>query len=176
AVGRPVKKMSFESVQEMFSRVAGECGAETAIEHAGRRVSYNELEAESNRLANFLIEGGVGRGTMVALFTADPVRVITGILGVLKAGAVFVPLDPTFPEQRLRVMSEQVEPQWYVSETKYLEQLRGNGKRTVCLDGQTKDYQRTQAPVLKSDPEAPCSIYFTSGSTGKPKAILGRLK
>ena len=89
--------MSFESAQEMFSRVAGECGAETAIEHAGRRVSYRELEAESNRLANFLIEGGVGRGTMVALFTADPVRVITGILGVLKAGAVFVPLDPTFP-------------------------------------------------------------------------------
>jgi amino acid adenylation domain-containing protein len=168
--------MSFESVHEMFSRVAGECGAETAIEHAGRRVSYRELEAESNRLANFLIEGGVGRGTMVALFTADPVRVITGILGVLKAGAVFVPLDPTFPEQRLRVMTEQVEPQWYVSETKYLDQLRSQGKRIVCLDGQTKGYQRTEAPGLKSDPEAPCSIYFTSGSTGKPKAILGRLK
>jgi amino acid adenylation domain-containing protein len=168
--------MSFESVQEMFSRVAGECGAETAIEHAGRRVSYRELETESNRLANFLIEGGVGRGTMVALFTADPVRVITGILGVLKAGAVFVPLDPTFPEQRLRVMSEQVQPQWYVSETKYLDQLRGEGRRIVCLDGQTKDYQRTEAPNVKSDPEAPCSIYFTSGSTGKPKAIMGRLK
>ena len=94
--------------------MASECGAETAIEHAGRRVSYGELEAESNRLANFLLEAGVGRGTMVGLFSADPLRIITGILGVLKAGAVFVPLDPTFPEQRLRVMSEQVEPQWYV--------------------------------------------------------------
>ena len=47
--------MSYESVQEMFSRMAGECGAETAIERGGRRVSYEELERESNRLANFLL-------------------------------------------------------------------------------------------------------------------------
>src|SRR5215213_7701127 len=188
--------MNYEGVQEMFSRMAGVCGGETAIEHSGRRVSYSELEAESNRLANFLLEGGVHRGMMVALFTEDPIRIITGILGVLKAGAVFVPLDPTFPEQRLRVMSEQVEPQWFVSEAKHLEKLgrlRGEAKgqaRVVCLEsfedaitaGDLEvqqsywSYGRTEAPGVKSDPEAPCSIYFTSGSTGKPKAILGRLK
>ena len=188
--------MSNESVQEMFSRIAGECSAQTAIERAGRRVTYGELEAESNRLANFLLEGGVGRGTMVALFSDDPIRIITGILGVLKAGAVFVPLDPTFPQQRLRVMSEQVEPQWYVTEARHLEKLRrlrGEAKAQasiVCLEGPSSiegelpaevlqsywSYARTEAPGLKSDPEAPCSIYFTSGSTGKPKAILGRLK
>src|SRR5689334_4229840 len=132
------KQMSHESVQEMFSRMAGELGTQTAIEGAGRRVSYGELEAESNRLANFLLEDGVGRGTMVALFSADPIRIITGILGVLKAGAVFVPLDPTFPEQRLRAMSEQVEPQWYVTETKHLEKLerlRGEtNARVLCLE------------------------------------------
>src|ERR1044072_8226227 len=173
--------MSYESVQEMFSRMAGECGAETAIEHAGRRVSYGELEGEANRLGNFLLEGGVGRGKMVALFTADPIRIITGILGVLKAGAVFVPLDPTFPEQRLRMMSDQVEPQWYVSEAKHLEKLRrirNDSNEIVCLDDQASsysNYKRNETPGLKSDPDAPCSIYFTSGSTGKPKAILGRL-
>ncbi len=173
--------MSYESVQEMFSRMASECGQETAIEHAGRRVSYGELETESNRLGNFLLEGGVGRGKMVALFTADPIRIITGILGVLKAGAVFVPLDPTFPEQRLRMMSDQVEPQWYVSEAKHLEKLRrlrNDSKEIVCLDDQANSYssyKRNETPGLKSDPDAPCSIYFTSGSTGKPKAILGRL-
>src|SRR5215213_11055716 len=175
--------MNYEGVQEMFSRMAGVCGGETAIEHSGRRVSYDELEAESNRLANFLLEGGVGRGMMVALFTADPIRIITGILGVLKAGAVFVPLDPTFPEQRLRVMSEQVEPQWFVSETRHLEKLqrlRGETKgqaRIICPEGPSSidgevpaevlqsywSYQRTEAPGVKSDPEAPCSIYFTSG-------------
>src|ERR1041385_6028667 len=170
--------MTYESVQEMFSQMAGELETQTAIEGAGRRVSYSELEAESNRLANFLLEGGVARGTMIALFSADPIRIITGILGVLKAGAVFVPLDPTFPEQRLRVMREQVEPQWYVTEAKHLqklERLRGETKaRVLCLEN--FDYENSEHPGLKSDPDAPCSIYFTSGSTGKPKAILGRLK
>lgn len=175
--------MSYESVQEMFSRMAAEFGPKAAIDRGGRQVSYAKLEAESNRLANFLREGGAGKGTIVGLLTGEPERIITGILGVLKAGAVFVPLDPTFPEGRLRTMSEQVEPQWYVSETKHLEkldQLRGNANRdakVICFDdGDFLTYERLDHPGVPSDPDAPCSIYFTSGSTGRPKAILGRLK
>jgi len=175
--------MSYESVQEIFSRMAAKFGPQVAIDRAGRLVTYAELEAESNRLANFLIDGGVGKGAMVGLFTQDPVWIITGILGVLKAGAVFVPLDPTFPTGRLLVMSSQVEPQWLVSEEKYLEKLSGlrslsgANAQVLCLDGASyQEYKNTTAPGIPSDPDAPCSIYFTSGSTGKPKAILGRLK
>ena len=175
--------MSYESVQEMFSRMAAEFGPKAAIDRGGRQTSYAKLEAESNRLANLLREGGAGQGTIVGLLTGEPERIITGILGVLKAGAVFVPLDPTFPEGRLRTMSEQVEPQWYVSETKHLDklnQLRGNADheaKTVCFDGdEFLKYDRVDNPGVPGDPDAPCSIYFTSGSTGKPKAILGRLK
>ncbi len=187
--------MDYESVQEMFSSMAGEFSSQVAIDRGSRKVSYGELEAESNRLANFLLGGGVTTGTMVALFSEDPIRIITGILGVLKAGAVFVPLDPTFPDGRLRVMSDQVEPQWYVSEAKHLEKLSrlrnaaSSSARVICLDGNVttqpaglavmesyQEYQETNSPGVPSEPDAPCSIYFTSGSTGKPKAILGRLK
>ena len=143
--------MSFQSIQDMFSRTAAEFGGEVAIDRRGRTVTYSELESQSNCLANFLIEGGVTRGSMVGIFTDDPILIITSILGVLKAGAVFVPLDPTFPDQRLQVMSEQVQPSWYVVESKYLAKLsrmraeaifkaafitfgREPGK-VVCLDG-----------------------------------------
>lgn len=175
--------MSYESIQEMFSRTAAELGSQVAIDRGGLRVTYAELEAESNRLANFLLEDGLARGSMVGLFTDDPIRIITGILAVLKAGAVFVPLDPTFPDQRLQEMSNRVQPGWYVTERTYLQKLgrlRRNVHETtkvVCLDdGDYTSYERREHPGLRSDPEAPCSIYFTSGSTGKPKAILGRLK
>jgi len=175
--------MSYQSVQEMFSRIAAEFGPQVAIERSGRRVTYAILETESNRLANFLLEGGVGKGTMVGLLSDDPIRVITGILGVLKAGAVFVPLDPSFPEGRLRVMSERVAPQWFVSETKQLEKLdhlrceANRDAKIICLDDDNYlSYQHVDRPRVASDPDAPCSIYFTSGSTGRPKAILGRLK
>jgi amino acid adenylation domain-containing protein len=150
--------MTFESVQDLFSRTAAECSTRVAIERGGRRVTYAELEAESNRLANFLLERGARQGTIVGLMSDDPVLIVTAILGVLKAGAIFVPFDPTFPDGRLRTMAEQVKPQWYISELRQFE--KGTDKH----------------PGLTNDPEAPCSIYFTSGSTGKPKAILGRLK
>ena len=177
--------MNYESIQEMFSRTAEKYGPQVAIERGGERVSYGELEAASNRLANFLLDQGVSRGTMVGLFTDNPIQVICGILGVLKAGAVFVPLDPTFPEQRLRGMSERVQPGWYVTERKYLGKLEqvwagadGTAK-VICVDDAESEfarYARIDRPAVISDPEAPCSIYFTSGSTGRPKAILGRLK
>ncbi|HEX5885225.1 MAG TPA: AMP-binding protein, partial [Pyrinomonadaceae bacterium] len=187
--------MGYESVQEMFSRMAAQFGPQPAIERGGRLVTYANLEAESNRLANFLLQGGAGKGVMVGLLSDDPVWIVTGIIAVLKAGAVFVPLDPSFPEGRLRVMSEQVEPQWYVSETRHLEKLSqlraasSSSARVICLDGSPAgefdrlevqtgydQFAETHAPGVPSDPEAPCSIYFTSGSTGRPKAILGRLK
>ena len=176
--------MSYESVQEMFSRMAAQYGPHSAIERGGRLVTYATLEAESNRLANFLLAGGAVKGTMVGLLTDDPVQIIIGILGALKAGAVFVPLYPTFPEGRLRLMSEQVQPQWYLTETRHLEKLSGlrdtsdTTIRVICVDGTTdyQEFENTNSPGVPSDPEAPCSIYFTSGSTGRPKAILGRLK
>src|ERR1051325_11702657 len=168
--------MAYQSIQEMFSCMAEQFGAQPAFERAGRRVTYAELERESNRLANFLLEHGVSTGAMVGLFTDDPLQVITGILGVLKAGAVFVPLDPTFPNQRLQVMSGQVSPGWFVTSRKHLDQLNliCASANVICLDEPVS--ANDQKPAFKSDPDSPCSIYFTSGSTGKPKAILGRLK
>ena len=186
--------MSYESVQEMFSRRAAELGSQTAIQRGGRSITYAELETESNRLANFLREGGAAKGTVVGLLSDDPVRIITGILGVLKAGAVFVPLDATFPEGRLSVMSEQARPEWYLFDARYADKLGrlragADGKaRSICFDRQVEsqpglelmesyhEYGNTAAVGVASDPDAPCSIYFTSGSTGRPKAILGRLK
>ena len=65
--------MSYESVQEMFSRMAAEFGSQVAIARAGRGVTYASVETESNRLANFLLEGGTGKGTLVGLLTDDGV-------------------------------------------------------------------------------------------------------
>src|SRR5204863_6766991 len=159
--------MSYESVQEMFSRTAAQFGPQTAIDRGGRRVTYATLEAASNRLANFLLERRAGKGTMVGLLTADPISIVTGILGVLKAGAVFVPLDPMFPDGRLRTMSDQVQPQWYVSETRHFEKLdalrsgKNDDPEVVYLDDSDYLlYDRLENPALPSDPEAPCSIYF----------------
>ena len=185
--------MKYPCVQEMFTAIAHEFGPQVAIEHGGRTLTYAELEAESNRLANFLLEGGLPNSGIVGLFTNNPAEVITGILGVLKAGGVFVPLDPSFPERRLQVLSDQVRPEWFITSGKHLEKLSQLHRETnthakiICLNEHIaanglevlksyNGYNITTHPAIEIDPDAPCSIYFTSGSTGKPKAILGRLK
>ena len=190
--------MSHETVQELFSLAAAKFGPQVAVDRMNRRITYAQLETQSNRLANFLLEHGLQQGSMVGLLAGDPIQIITGILGVLKAGAVFVPLDPNFPDQRLEVMVNQISAKWYVIEEKYRNKLRSlrfsatAGAKVVCigegtdvqefngtglkvLDGFER-YKRTEHPNVRVNREAPCSVYFTSGSSGKPKAILGQLK
>jgi amino acid adenylation domain-containing protein len=189
--------MKYRSVQEMFSDAAATFGPRAAIAHGGHTLTYAQLETESNRLSNFLLDNGLSKGGMVGLFTGNRTMVITGILAVLKAGGVFVPLDPSFPARRLETLSEQVRPEWFVSARKHLKKLDQLRRETstrakvICLDAaeqsavaaETLDvlesfgtYDNVVHPAVEYDPDAPCSIYFTSGSTGRPKAILGRLK
>src|SRR5262249_19856761 len=115
--------MKHQSVHELFSAQAAQHGRETAIDRVVRRATYAELESRSNQVGNRLLASGIVKGSLVAIVAEDPIEVVTAILGVLKAGGVFVPLDPSFPEKRLEVMISQVQPQWYVLESKFQSKL-----------------------------------------------------
>src|SRR5262249_38485544 len=124
---------------------------------------------------------GVAEASIVGVFLSDPIGIITSILATLKAGGVFCPLDPTFPEKRLQVMFETVTPKWCITDARIAEKLQQVvaglplTPQIILIDDLPA--QTDYSPVMRSsNPDAPCSIYFTSGSTGKPKAILGRLK
>jgi len=168
------------NVHDLFSEVAARLEGEVAIERVGRLVTYGELEKRSNKVANRLLGAGAEAGTLVGIVGQDPVEVITGILGVLKAGCVFVPLDPGFPVKWLQGMVEQVKLEWYLVESKYAGKLEELGVKESGqvweLDGEEIAQEETSRPEVQRDGDEGCSIYFTSGSTGKPKAILGRLK
>jgi amino acid adenylation domain-containing protein len=189
--------MEQEYIQDLFTHTASRFNSNIAIDSSGFHLTYADLEARSNKLANFLLDNGVQPRSFVAVFASDSAEVITAIIAILKAGAVFVPLDPSFPDMRLQVMIEQVKPQWYVVGSKLLSKLSqvtlgaGSAVTAVSLNGEQagidgltsltllkglSTYDRTDRPSVPNDPDAACSIYFTSGSTGRPKAILGRLK
>ncbi|HEY0515260.1 MAG TPA: AMP-binding protein, partial [Thermoanaerobaculia bacterium] len=83
-----------ETVQDLFSRMASNQPREVAVDRVSCRITYGELESRSNRLANRLLSEGLERSSLVAILAQDPIEVIASILGVLKAGGVFVPMDP----------------------------------------------------------------------------------
>lgn len=185
---------TYAAVQDLFSQTATRFSKALAIDNGRRRVTYGELEARAESLSRILIGLGVTRGSIVGLFLSDPIEIITSILATLKAGGVFCPLDPTFPEKRLQVMFECVSPVWCLTESQFYGKLKGvvaeldsPAELILIDDGPVAEGQvlrlsdkrfanPTAVASTYSDPDAPCSIYFTSGSTGKPKAILGRLK
>jgi amino acid adenylation domain-containing protein len=147
--------MKLENVHEVFSRVAAEHGERVAVRRGDERMTYRELDERSNRLANHLVANGARKDSLVAILTSDRIDVIAAIIGVLKAGCVFIPLDPEMPSNRLTAMIEQVSPDFF------LNHIEGLNSENPCLD---------------VDPTELRYIYFTSGSTGKPKAIAGALK
>ena len=188
--------MKHESVHSFFSRIASELPTNIAIDAGQRQVSYVELEEKSNSLANFLLANGASAGAPVAVLTEDRVEILTSVLGILKAGCVFAPLDPKIPEKRLEAMISLLAPQWFITESQFLRNVNGllketgNRARVICTDAEgdvdgldeltvLTDYEKyfnPVKPVIESKPDDMCYVYFTSGSTGQPKAIAGRLK
>jgi amino acid adenylation domain-containing protein len=173
--------INYEAVQDLFDQAAAEFSGSLAIDNVVRRVTYGELRTEIERLADVLAGRGVSESTIVSIFLTDTVGIITSILATLKAGGVFCPLDPTFPEKRLEVMVASAAPKICITHSQFYEKWQRvvaelpSAPEILLIDDlpQRDGYRRESRP---SNPDAPCSIYFTSGSTGKPKAILGRLK
>src|SRR5215472_6622213 len=168
--------MALQSTKQRFCDAARRFATQTAIDRGGRRITYAELERQSNRMANALLRRGAVNGALVAVVADDPIEVSTALLGVLKSGGIFMPLDPSFPLNRLQTMTSQAEPQFYVVEERCAELSAQIGASPEsCLNLNEIDREDDTCPDVSRSADDGCSIYFTSGSTGRPKAILGRL-
>ena len=127
------------SVTQMFEAAVARNPTAVAIECAEKRLSYGELDERANTLANYLLRHGAGPGTIVALLTGDMSETIIGILGSLKAGAAFMPLDVRQPAARLKKLMELAPPEFLLTETKVVaalgQLLTGHGPlKVICVD------------------------------------------
>ncbi|MEZ0053516.1 mycobactin peptide synthetase MbtE [Mycobacterium sp. MAA66] len=129
-----------------------------AVAYEGRHYTYGELNAEANRLAHWLIGQGVGTEDRVAvLLDKSPELVITA-LAVIKAGAVYLPVDPSYPEDRLSFILGDCDPKLVI------------GEPVTGLDGPT-DNPTDAERVRPLTPENTAYLIYTSGSTGQPKGV-----
>jgi non-ribosomal peptide synthetase-like protein len=152
-------------------------------------VTYAELDQRANRFARFLRSQGIGRADCVAFLLPRSVDVYVALLGILKAGAAYVPLEPTYPPDRLRfilrdcsakalvtvqILRERVEP---VRDDSTLNTGAASSQPLyVCLDDPGLDLARFPAEPLTaaetgSVPSDLCYIIYTSGTTGRPKGV-----
>jgi amino acid adenylation domain-containing protein len=145
----------------------------TAVIAGSAVVNYRMLEANANRLAHLLGRRGVGRGALVAVCLERTVDIPTALAAVLKAGAAYVPLDPTHPEERLRYILQDAEISCVITTTSLLSIFDGITVATVLLDeaGALLQQQQTSAPAVAVQPDDLAYVIYTSGSTGRPKGV-----
>jgi amino acid adenylation domain-containing protein len=136
-------------------------------------LTYDELNRRANQLAHFLIEMGAGPEILVPICLPRSIGMIVGLLAILKAGAAYVPLDPSFPKQRLSYMLEDTRAALLVTEESLRELFLEFDGRTICLDSEwdsiaTRSDRNPNSPVNSEDL---VYVIFTSGSTGRPKGV-----
>lgn len=137
-------------------------------------LTYHELNSRANQLADYLQHRGIGPEVPVGIFIERSLEMAIAILGVLKAGGAYLPLDPSYPRERLGFMLEDAQVTVLLTQQTLLPKLPGVKATSVCLDSDWKEIAKHTNENVSSGvgPENLCYIIYTSGSTGKPKGTL----
>lgn len=147
---------------------------ETAIEYGDRKISYEELDWHSNRIANYLLENA-GKGTFIGVLIEDRLHFITAMIGILKAGCVFIPLEPTFPTMRLKKIIDFTDSNFVICDGETIKQFKGDENSQRFLNFNEIDNKIScEKPQIAYFEDDKVYIYNTSGTTGAPKAVVGR--
>ncbi|MBN8247655.1 MAG: amino acid adenylation domain-containing protein, partial [Verrucomicrobia bacterium] len=142
-----------------------------ALEHDQARLTYGELRAGYDRVAAALQAAGVRPGATIGVCLDRSPDLILSVLGILKAGAAYVPLDPTYPAERLAAMIEDSRPQCILTTPAHAERLGVAAERLVYLDRLGAQAGHPPAGPCPASPSDLAYVLFTSGSTGRPKGV-----
>ncbi|MGC0017262.1 non-ribosomal peptide synthetase, partial [Ralstonia pseudosolanacearum] len=143
-----------------------------AVVHEGQQVSYAELNARANRVAHALIGLGVGPDARVGLCAERSVELVVGLLGILKAGGGYVPLDPSYPQDRLAYMLEDSAPVAVLTQGLVREQLGMLSVPVLDLTSPLEGEAEHDPQVTGLEPHHLAYVIYTSGSTGRPKGVM----
>ncbi len=143
-----------------------------ALEMEGQVMSYQELDHRSNQLARYLRQEGVKRGEIIGLYTQPALERIVALLAIQKAGAAYLPLDPSYPWDRLEFMMKDTQLNWVVG----LEgmEVLGQGVKTFNVKEKSAQWRSCSGKPLQNQvgPSDLAYVIYTSGSTGEPKGVL----
>jgi len=168
------------TLPELFEAQVRRTPENVAVIFEGQQLSYRELNERANRLAHYLMDQGVGPEQAVGLAVPRSLEMIVSLLGILKAGAAYLPLDQEYPVERLRFMVEDTRPRCVLTMGETASRLPERG-HYVVLDAPETISALDQSSIVNPTeqdrrnpltPSNPAYIIYTSGSTGKPKGVV----
>jgi len=170
-------------IHDFFLDRVAEIPDHPAVAYAGKQLSYRELGEATHDLALVLQSLGVGPDRIAALYLERSIEMMVGIMGSVRAGGAYMPIDPEYPDDRASYMLADSETKVVLTQAKYRERiatLAGEGVRVIALDADWDAIRREAAElvaggaVLRKEvgPTNVAYVIYTSGSTGKPKGVL----
>jgi amino acid adenylation domain-containing protein len=165
-----------KSIQELFEEQVERQPDALAVMYADERISYGELNERANQLAHYLQALGVGPEVIVGLCVERSVEMVVGLLGILKAGGAYLPLDPSYPRERLAFMLADAEVTVLLIQTHLRDSFAAQLAHFVCLDaaGPLLAGYSVSNPSTTATGDNLAYVIYTSGSTGRPKGVLIR--
>lgn len=161
-------------IQQWFEGQAERTPDAVAVTYESGRLTYRELNARANQLAHHLRKQGAGPDVLVGLCVERSLDLVVAILGILKSGAAYLPLDLTYPKDRVAYILSDAQAPLLVTQTKLAEGLTGHPAKVICLDGDAAALaaESTVNPALTINAANIAYVIYTSGSTGRPKGML----
>jgi amino acid adenylation domain-containing protein len=145
----------------------------TALVCPGEQVSYRELNERANQLAHYLIKHGAGPESLIGIHSERTASMVFGILGILKSGSAYVPLDPFYPRERIHNILEDSGARLVLTHKSIADALPKFEGELILLDDDSRaiSQEPTSEPRTEVTPDNLAYVLFTSGSTGRPKGV-----
>jgi amino acid adenylation domain-containing protein len=162
-------------LHELFAAQAQQTPNANAVVYQHERLTYAELNARAETLAARLRAHGIGPETIVGLCAERCIDMIVGVFGIWKAGGAYLPLDPTYPSQRIKFMLEDARVRVLLTQRRLVEDLPDTGAELLFLDDSeaTSEARSVTTSVIHTvTPDNLAYVIYTSGSTGQPKGVM----
>jgi amino acid adenylation domain-containing protein len=161
-------------IHDLFEHAAASMPDAIAVTDEHTQLSFAEVNRRANQLARYLQKLGAQRGTIIGVCTGRSLQTVTSLLGVLKAGGAYLPLDPDYPRARLHLLLDDAAPPLVIADARRREHMTGYRGRVVWLDDESRAIGTERSDNLRGSvgPHDLAYVIYTSGSTGSPKGVL----
>jgi amino acid adenylation domain-containing protein len=158
-------------IHELFEQQAERNPDAIAVISEGQSITYRTLNQRANQVANLLLKRGLPQESLVGLSTERGLTMMAALLGILKAGAAYVPLDPRLPDDRVSYLLADSKPAVVITDERSSRPQFGSNSIVLDAGSRVVAEQSTANPRVSITPRALAYVMYTSGSTGKPKGV-----
>jgi len=169
-----VEYAQHQCIHQLFESQVERTPDAIAVVFEDEQLTYQELNARANQLAHYLRSMGVKPEVLVGICVERSLSMLIGILAILKAGGAYIPLDPSYPTERLAYMLEDSQPGVLLTQKHLIESLPNLKAKVICIDSiwELIADENTANPVCNITEDNLAYVIYTSGSTGKPKGAM----